>query len=826
MANAVQDKVNQREVITGHNAWVPNLAEDQMTRGQKIWSRLLPMRQTAKNSWDRFKLVSESYMSTEGLPWNTRRALAFKNVMENIPIYLDDDQIICGDWATAPMAAELVPEMNVNWIKDYLANNDPEEVRFGVSAFAPIESEEERQELLDMAEWWETRAVAHTCAKYFGKEYMDHEAVINEVGLWLYASYAEMNAPKGWCIAGFDRMVNKGCIGLLAEIEKSREKFYFVHNEEERDALYFLDAMKVALESIIVYARRYADLCEELASKETDPKRKEELLTMAETCRWVPEHPARNFREAVQSMFFADLGTFYDTTTQALGYGRVDQYLYPYYKADIDAGTLTEEEAIDILECLRVKIMERRGNLSPTLKKSATPESHFHNCVIGGVDKYGNDATNELSFLWLKAAQRTRTPHPTISVRWHPQIDRNLMHEAAETVKLGLGFPAFFCDNTAISWLMDRGASIHEARDYAIGGCVLHTLNGTGVGWPILMNMGRITEMAMCNGRLIEHDEQYGPETGELRDMKTLDDFMNAAKAQFLFHTKVSMRHVTFVRSHRNGTYDEVFMSTMVDDCIEVGKPMNAGGAKWKFGSQYILPIGLVDLCNSAAALDELVFRGDVDADTMIAALKANFVGYEDLQRRCMDAPKFGNDIDSVDSLMAMMYSWMEEEGAQEGLYGEKQAIAPHSLGFHADAGRPVAALPSGRPAYVALADGGCSPSQGTDNKGPLAVIRSAGKLDHTKIFGTLFNIRFLPSAMQTEQDLQNLVSLIETYFGEYGGSHIQFNVIDTETLKDAYDHPQNYTDLIVRVAGYSALWTELNENVWTDLIRRSENAW
>lgn len=802
------------------------LKDSEKTRGQILWERNLPTRKDGKNGWERLKLVTESYWKTEGLPIEIRRSESLTNILSKITIYIEEDQLLCGDWATKPSNAELLPEMNISWIRDYLISGQADAQGRGAVAFEPV-SEKEHQELIKMCDYWMDHSVRDACSKYLGEDFLNYINELDELDRWFFAAYAEMNSPKGWNSIDFSRIIDRGVVGLLADIDESLKEVEVVTTNEELKKQYFLKGLKIALKSLVIYANRYADLCREEAEKHTG-KRRKELLKMAEVCSHVPEYPARNFHEALQSLYFADLGTYYDTCCQALGYGRVDQYLYPYYKADIEAGRATVADIMELLECFRVKINQRRGNLSPQLKKSATPESHFHNCVLGGVDKHGRDATNELSFLWLKAAENVHTPHPTLSVRWHPSINKDFMFEATKLVRQGLGFPAFFNDETGIEWLMNRGVPLEQARNYSVAGCVLQTVNGTGYGWPSLMNLGRMTELAMNDGADPRDGKQFGPHTGKLADMKSVDDFFDAVKKQIKFFLKISMTYVDLVRIHRNDYYFELIMSALHDDCIKVGKSVGAGGAKWKFGSQYILPVGIVDLCNSAMALKELVIKGDFPADEMLAALKVNFEGYDELLAKCKAVPKYGNDIDEVDYMVADMYNWFCEDACKTipALYGEEYAIAPHSIGFHADMGRACGALPSGRPDGVALADGGCSPSQGTDTCGPAAVIRSAGKLDHSKIFGTLFNMRFLPSALQSNNDIRNLVSLIETFFGDYSGKHIQFNVVDTATLKDARENPENYGDLIVRVAGYSALWTELGEATWTDLIRRSEQSW
>lgn len=797
-------------------------ASAERTRGQIIWERLRERRDKEPVSFARAKIVTRSYKESEGLPLYIRRAKAFDDVMREIPIYLDDDMLLVGDFAVRPMAAEIFPELTVAWIKEYMDSGaydqqDPNDTY----AFEPGQKEE----INEICDYWTERASRESFYKYLGQEYVDRLYEMNEQGAWIFAASTEAQTEKGWNVPDFSRVVQRGLRGMLEDIQASYDKMPVLSDENLKQRT-FLEALQMMIGSAIHYAHRYADLCRQEAERH-EGARRQELLTMAETCDWVPEHPARTFLEAVQSMWFCHLLAYWDSRTVGLGFGRVDQYLYPYYRQDIESGRIDREFATQILECLRIKIVAKRNVFNVTIREALTNDSHFHNCTLGGQTVDGRDAVNELSYVWLDAAERVRTPHPTLSIRWHDRIDPDFVMRGIELNKSGLGFPAWFNDEPTIEYLLERGATLAEARDYAIGGCVLHNIVGkTPTTWPSVMNYAKIFELALNNGVDPRLNKAFGPETGTLADFERYEDVIEAYREQCKYFIAQSTSYLNRASMFRGNYLPETFISLFFDDCVERAKPVAQGGARYSINHFYVLPVGIVDVGNALYALKKLVYEEkSVDRAELLKALNANFEGYEELQQKLWNVPKYGNDCPEVDYICADLYSWLcDYVNTLPAPNGGHYELAPHSIAFHANMGLKTGALPSGRKAGLSLADGAVSPAQGTDTQGPTAVINSAGRIDHTRIFGTLFNMKFMPKAMEKPEDRKKVANLIRTFFGTYKGKHIQFNVIDKETLIDAKAHPENYRNLIVRVAGYSALWVELNSAVQDELIARTSN--
>jgi formate C-acetyltransferase len=795
-------------------------------RGMTIWDRLNSMRYTAPLSLARAQLLTDGYREYEGYQLFHKRGLVIRKILNEIPINIDNDQLLVGDFSAKPMSHEWYPDLAALWIRDYVDNYGWE----GKPGLFSFGSPEEAQQARDIAVYWENIGGKETYEKFIGPEDVEFETEIGETQGWITNTLSEMFAEKAWNVPDISRMVARGVKGLIADIDEQLENLLITTYEEYLQHE-FLVGLRYMLLGGIEYAHRYAALAREMAEKETDTLRKEELLTIAATCDRVPEFPAETFQEALQSTYFGILMMFYDTRTYGMGYGRVDQYMYPQYKADIEAGKIDQEYATQLLECFRVKVMEKRQFWPDTMTPSLQGESHFHNCVIGGVDPVtARDATNELSFLWLEAAARVRTPHPTISVRWHSMIDKKFMDRALEVVSMGMGFPAFFNDEPTVEYLLSRGYTIEEARSYAIGGCVLHQVPGKQSSvWPLVQNFGKMLELTLYNGYNPFMGKTQSIETGEFKNFKSFDEFFDAYTETCRYWAVVATKASRACRVQHGDSFPDVMMSAFVDDCIKRGKVCSLGGAAHHDNSQYIVPVGVQDVGNALYVLKNAIFVDDpiCDKETLIKALLANWKGYEDLRAQLQDLPKYGNDNPEVDDLVDKTYAMIREVWYEmPAAHGWHFEVAPHSIGFHAGSGAKCGALPCGREAHVAMADGAVSPTQGSDVLGPTAVINSAGRVDQTELFGVLFNMRFSPSALKTDAGRANLSALIHTYFADYKGKHIQFNVMSREDMIAAKKEPEKHRDLIVRVAGYSAYWTDLTEVTQDELIRRSENEW
>jgi pyruvate formate-lyase/glycerol dehydratase family glycyl radical enzyme len=503
--------------------------------------------------------------------------------------------------------------------------------------------------------------------------------------------------------------------------------------------------------------------------------------------------------------------------------GRMDQYLFPYFKGDIDNGALNRDGAIEILECLRVKMSTLRLFSSVKYAEIISGEAQYHNVTLAGQDADGEDATNELSYLFLEAASRTKTPHPTLSIRCHRKISRQFLLRALELVSEGLGFPAFFNDDGSIPWLLSMGVPMDVARDHCISGCVHHTISGqTSPFDALFISIPKCLELALYNGIEPKTGRQLGPRTGTFKEMATFEDLVTAFKQQVEFFTTEGIQIIAEQRIVRSDMVPAMLSSCFIDDCIGRGRSCSGNGAR--YNPMIHVAVGTIDAVDSLAAIKKCVFEDAlIPGQELLEALEANFENHADLRKRLLKAPKYGNDDDYVDEIAVRVYGWWRR--MVNGIsvpYGITNLPAPYSISVHGAAGKRTGALPSGRLEGQPFADGSMSPFPGMDLKGPTAIINSAGKIDQTPLFGTLLNMKFHPSALKDQEDLGKLNSLIRTYF-DYGGKHVQFNVVDSKTLRDAQEHPENYRSLIIRVAGYSALFTELSKKIQDEIIMRTE---
>lgn len=782
------------------------------TRGQRIWSRLRDLRGAGMLSLERARLLTASYQETEGLPMPIRRAKAFEKILTEIPIHIDEEQLLVGDFAAKPMWAEWYPEFAVSWVK--------KEMEAGQEFFKAESAQVAEQK--HICDYWKNRSVEGAYLSSISQDELQSMKENGEEGAWVYGVLSMLDRPGGYHVIQYDKLIKKGSSGILKEVD-AELKLTHVTDDESFAKANFLKSIAIAYSAQIKYSQRYAALARKLAVK-TDKKRRIELEKIADICDWVPGNPARTFYEAVQTMWFAHVFPYLELRPAGISFGRVDQYLYPYYKRDIEEGRITRDEALDILECLRAKISTLRHFNVKSFREGTSAEAQFHNMTLGGQTPDGEDATNELSFLFVEAALRTRTLHPTLSIRVHDKISPDFMLKGAELVATGIGFPAFFNDEGNISFLMSMGASLEEARNYAIGGCVVPIVPGEASPFPpFIINMGKCLEIALNNGFDPFTRKQLGPKTGKFEDTKTFGEVVEAFKEQVKYFSYKGAEQFNAQRYYRSSLIPSIIDSALTNGCMKRGKSTIAGGGRLHF--PYCIVEGMVDAADSLAAIKKYVFdTPSTGKRELMDALSANFAGKEDLHQLLLSAPKYGNDDDYVDGITRELYAWWQKMIAQvDASYGRKYLPCAYSVTAHHAYGSRVGALPSGRLAWKSLADGSMSPAQGCDTNGPTAVIKSAGKIDQYPILATLLNIKFHPTALRTRDDMTKLLALVKTYF-DYGGKHIQFNVVDKQTLLDAQVHPELHRDLIVRVAGYSAYFTELDRGVQDEIIERSEH--
>ena len=790
--------------------------QPEVTRGQRLWSVLRDRRDTEPLSLERAKLLTASYKGTEGLPVPIRRAMAFEKIVAEIPIYIDEGQLLVGDSGSRPMAPEWYPEYCVDWVAKGFQNG----------TMAHKVSDNDTETLQEICDYWQNKAVKESFERYIGEAVVKELTEMCDEGAWIFSFFRELEFDKSWYAPDFEKAVNKGLTGILVEVEEEL-RVTAPLDDASREKVYFLQALVIVLRAGINYGKRYATLAKKLAEK-AKGERKAELESIAEVCDWVLVNPARTFHEALQAMWFCHVLIFWDTGgSYAAALGRVDQYLFPFYQRDIEEGRITDGEAIELLECLRVKASAGRMFRSVSSLQGTSGESQFINSTLGGQTADGKDAVNRLSYLWIEAAMRVQTAHPTLSIRWHENISADFAMKAAELARLGLGFPAWFGDKSSIEYLLRMGATLEEARDYCLAGCVLTVVpHKTPAVWPAIISMPKVLEITLNNGLDPMTGKQFGLELGRFEDFTTIDELYDAFKKQVKYFLTRSTNDLNEMRLFRSSLVPQMFASCLFDDCITRGQDAAGGGCRYQQGAMFLLPIGIIDVADSFAAIRKLVYEeGRISKNELMDALRVNFEGKDDLRRTLLSAPKYGNDDDYVDGVAVGLYHWLTEMLAGiDACYGAKYVCAPHSISFQGPAGKRVGALPSGRLSGVAVADGGVSACQGMDVKGPTALIKSASKIDHVPIYGTLFNIKFSPSTLKTQQDLTKLLALIDTYLVDYGGKHVQLNVMDRKTLLDAQAHPERYRNLVVRVAGYSALWVELTREIQDEIIKRTEH--
>lgn len=785
-------------------------------RAQRIWNRVFAERSKPGVSLERAKLLTASWKQTDGLPTPIRRAKAFEKIVTEIPIYIDEEQLLVGDFSAKPMWPEWYPEFSASWV----LNDVDSEAALKTFRAQDVSS----SELKEIAEYWKEKCLESAFFSYVSPEQREKWMDMGEENAYIDRWLAFLDRLGGYHSVGYEKAIRKGFRGIIAEVEKEINATH-IGDDGALRKVNFLKGCAIVLRAGIKYAKRYAVLARELA-KTAKTERKSELSEIAEICEWVPANPARSFHEALQALWFIHALVYLETRAEGESPGRVDQYLYPYFKRDIEERKLTEEKATELLQCLRIKMNGLRQFSSKYFFEGTSGEAQFHNITLGGQTSDGEDATNELSFLFLEASLRLRTPHPTLSIRVHEKIPEDFALKAIELAATGVGYPAFFNDNSHIPFLMSLGATLEEARGYTIGGCVVPQIPGAvAPGQPIPFTMAKCLELALHNGTdQYVTGRQLGPATGRFEDFETFDELVKAYKKQVEHFAVEATTIMNLQRCLREQMICPMFNDVLIDDCIKRGKGSLGKGARFEI--HYHNARSMIDTADSLAAIKRCVFDdGSVGKSELVEALDNNFKGFERVQRLLLSAPKYGNDDDYVDSIAADLYrSWQEMVSELDAGYGTKYLPCAYSVGGHVPAGRRTGALPSGRLAGKSLADGSVSPCQGVDFKGPTAVLNSCSKIDQRELVATLLNLKFQTSTLKTTDDRRKLLALIKTYF-DNGGKHIQFNTVDRETLLDAQVHPERHRNLIVRVAGYSAFFTELSSDMQDEIIARTEHS-
>lgn len=771
------------------------------------------------------KLVIESWRQNEGLPSILRRAKATAHYLDNRTIYIDDDELICGNCASKPMGLE-ASCWGPFW--------DDEDLDSILASGTYTISDEDRATLRSLDSFWEGES--RQMYEWQGRFYDDFH-------LWPFIRSGVLCPPWtskvkgrgsggagfGWglgiglsfFVPDYKKIIDEGIKARVDEAKEELKNLRYVDNDSF-DKGDYLRACIIALEAMQRMYHRYGDACTAKAEETKDETRKKELLRMADTCHNLAENGARDFRDAIQAFWFYWMMITHGTVPG----GRFDQYMYPYYRKDIDSGAITDDEVLELIECLRIKIMQFNfvsGNAKQRDKWAGM--ARWHNFIIGGCDRDGKDASNELSYLVIKAADEVRTPQFTITLRVTEDTPKDLMMAALRLVKTGLGMPAFVSDKSYIQGLVDQGVPVTEARDYALAGCLDLNLPGRSrINALGMFIVPKVLDITMHNGVMRETGEQLGPRTGEMKDFKSYEEFEKAFKDQlYYFMSLYNEEHNILCRVTREINNDVVH-SAFAYDGIKCGKDISARKMPYENAS-LLNPVGIISAVNSLASVKYVVFEKKLATmEELFKAIEADWVGYEDLQKACKDAPKFGNNIDLVDNIAADIFKfWCDSANTFTTIYGEHPRPTGISITAHAPGGACTCATPDGRNCGQTLPDGVVSPAQGTDVNGPTASLASAMKINQDPFNAMLLNMKIHPTALDTDEDLEKLGSLIRVYMLN-GGKHIQFNVVDNATLRKAQEKPQDYRDLVVRVAGYSTYFTLLTPAVQNEIIARTEN--
>ena len=768
----------------------------------------------------------EAWERHEGLPMVLKNAYATANYLDRRTIYIDDDELIAGNVASVPHGME-ASVWGPFWADDDLDTMVGPDGRFAISP-------DDRAELRSYDAFWAGKG--RQIYEWQGRFYDDWH-------LWPFIRSGVLCPPWkdkakgrgaggagfGWGVGiglsffvpDYAKIIGEGISKTLRDAEEELKKLTY-HDPASFDKSQYLKAVIIALSAMVRMYHRYGDACAEKAEQTADPVRRAELERMADTCHWIAENPSRDFRDALQNFFFYWMMIAHGTTPG----GRFDQFMYPYYRKDIDAGALTDEDVLELLECLRIKIMQFNFvNGGAQQRDKWAGMARWHNFVIAGVKKDGTDATNELSYLIIEAANRVRVPQYTITVRVADSTPQDLMMKAAELVKTGIGMPAFVSDRSYIGGLVAQGVPLEEARDYALAGCLDLNLPGRSrINALGMFIVPKVLDITMHNGVLTSTGEQLGPRTGEMKDFTSFEAFMDAFRTQLdWFMGLYNEEHNILCRVARE-IFPDVVHSAFTEDGIACGRDMFDRKMFYENASMFN-PIGMINVVNAMAAVKTVVFdRKEADMETLYNAIEADWEGYEWLREACVRAPKFGNDDPLADGLAAELYGfWAENTSRFRTIYGEPPRPTGVSITAHAPGGAYTCATPDGRYAGETLCDGIMSPAQGTDTRGPLASLSSAMKVDQTPFNAALLNMKIHPSVMVSRADLEKFTVMVRTYLTN-GGKHIQFNVVDNKVLRQAQARPQEYSELIVRVAGYSTYFTLLTPAVQDEIIKRTEN--
>lgn len=771
-----------------------------------------------------FRLANESLDTTGGEPVLLRRAKLHAHILDHITIFIEEGDLLCGSGASKPFGLEMQYEYGV-WTKD-----EVESLKSDIYTISP----EDEEELYRLNERFAGNASNSNLVETMGKSLGENDR------LWPFMKSGCILPPwkdkkggsgGGFAMSGYGlgpgfslvcvdypQILEKGANGILAEARKNLEELRY-DASDSLEKRYFWEGVVIVFEAWIRFANRYADLAFRMAESEKDAARKAELLEMSRICRKVPAEPAGSFREAMQSYWFTFLMVCPSPTSTG---GRFDQFMYPYYKKDMDAGMTSRGEVLELLEILRCKVMKINRVSGKANRAKNAGMAKWYNWTLGGQKPDGSDATNELTYLVLEAAEDTHLPHHTVTIRVHEHTPDELMLRALKVVRSGLGMPAFLGDQSYINFFTAGGLSTEEARNYCATGCVDGNVPGmTRTQVACFFIIPQAMDIFMHNGYCRYTKENVGLQLGDVTGFETFEDFQAGLRKQMEYLIEMANERINVELIAERELFPDVFRSALMKDGIKSGKDMF--NRTFKMENAAVLgAVGGVNTGNALYAIKTLVYdQKKYTMAQLLEALDADWEGFEEMREDFRKAPKYGNNIKEVDALIAWVYKTHSDIClSQPCAYGGTLRPNAISISAHQPGGAVTGATADGRKGGEILADASLSPDHGQDVRGPLAVLQSAMRVDQDPYQGTLMNMKFHPSAMKTDEDLIKLGRVIRTYL-THGGKHIQFNIVDQEEMKDAMVHPDKHPELIVRVAGYSAYFTRLPESIQREVIDR-----
>lgn len=740
------------------------------------------------------------------------RAMNFLDHVQKKTLYIGDDELIVGERGPKPKSVPTYPELTCHSVEDFHVLNTRDMQPYYTS------QEDIDTYAREVIPYWRGKTQRERIFSHVPPEWQ----AAYEAGL--FTELQEQRAPGHTALDG--KIYRKGMLDFKREIEESMASLDYLSDPDATDKAEELEAMLISCDAIILFAERHADLAEEMAAKETDEQRQAELLKIAEVCRWVPANAPRNFWEAIQMYWFVHLGTVIELNGwDAMNPGHFDQHLFPFYEKEIAEGTLTRDEAKELLSCFWIKVNNHPAppKVGITARESGT-YNDFTNINIGGLKRDGTDGTNEVSYMMLEIIEELHILQPGNSVHISNKTPDRFLHAAAKVIRQGHGYPSVFNADTYILEMVGMGKTLEDAREGGCSGCIEVGAFGKEayllVGY---LNVPKIFEVTLNNGIDPVTGKVVGLQTGDPRTFETFDELYQAFHKQLDYIIDMKIRVSNYIDRMFAKYAPAPFLSVVIEDCITKGKDYYDGGPR--YNTSYFMCTGLGTTTDSMTAVKKHVFEDKrYTMDEVLAAIGKNFEGEEAMRQFILNrTPFFGNDDNYADDIARRVYNdLLVLIDGKPNIRGGKYHLNMLSTTCHVYFGKVLGATPNSRLAGKSISDG-TSPSHGADTNGPSAVIKSLSKIDHTKSGGTLLNQRFLPSLLKRDEDIKKLGQLIRSYF-TLGGHHIQFNIVDTATLIAAQQNPDDYKDLLVRMAGYSDYFNDMNADLQQEVIERTQN--